>query len=111
MGIVQRKGLSRDSPVPKHDSWSTIDPETRLQWPIDFFRVEILQLPVQDEVIPLSSQKDSDFHAQKAKCENISVLFLTPKEERVWVLSVLDRAANHWYPVPYYRRFVRIPIE
>lgn len=65
-------------------------------------------LPIQDEIIPLRSQKNSRRFAQQYKCETISILGLTIEEEFIRIDSILDRAADQRKDVKYDWRAVTV---
>ena len=75
---------------------------------IHLLRVDIPQLPVQDEIIALRSQAHRRLLAQQDEREDIAVLFSATEEELEWIDAIRDCVADEWHPVEDKRRFIGI---
>jgi hypothetical protein len=97
------------------------------QHSVDLLGIDILQLPIEDELIALSAQIHRRLLPQEDKCENITILctyqsrpffgifsrqntnLCSALEEKfIWVDSVGDGAPNDGKPVEDHRGFVRV---
>ena len=97
------------------------------QGAVDFLRVEVLVLSVQDEIVPFDSQAHSRLPPEQDKREDIAILcrasamasgarrrmdsthlFPTAKEEFVGIYTVGDRAPDKWNPVKDDRRLIGV---
>lgn len=66
----------------------------RSQGGINLLGVHILQLPVQNKIIPLGPQTHRRLLAQQYESKNIPILLPAIEEEGVWVDAVGDCAAD-----------------
>jgi hypothetical protein len=75
---------------------------------IYFLGIDILELPVEDEVVAFGAQINSRLLAQQDEGEDVAVLLAAAEEEAVGVNTVGYGAANVWNPVEYDPRLVCI---
>ena len=78
---------------------------------VNLLRIDILQLPVQNEIVALGAQTHSRLLAQKNEGEDLAVLLTAGEEELVRIYAVRDGAADEGHQVEHDRRFIRVAEE